>query len=226
MRNLSFTSGINYFAGGDGTIETREQSAGFGVFFENGASFNVGANRTFDRLGEPFQIRSDISIPEGDYGYDDFFVSYNTDPSRAIAGNIRYTVGEFWDGRRSSFSGSLDLKPDYHLNIDLNYSLNRVRLAGGSFTTNLLGTRVLYAVSSKIFLNAFLAVQHRLEPVEHEHPLQYHSPSIERSLYRLHGSARYSLEPDHRSGRLWSSSRSCLISDRRGECSGRLCYSA
>ncbi len=156
MRNLSFTSGVNYFAGSDGTIETREQSAGFGVFFENGASFNVGANRTFDRLVEPFQIRPDISIPEGDHSYDDFFVSYNADGSRAIAGNIRYTVGEFWDGRRSSFSGSLDLKPDYHLNIDLNYSRNRIRLAGGSFTTNLLGARVLYAVSSKMFFNAFL----------------------------------------------------------------------
>ena len=156
MRNLSFTSGVNYFAGGAGTIETREQSAGFGVSFENGASFNVGANRTFDRLVEPFQIRSDIAIPEGDYGYDDFFVSYNTDPSRAVAGNIRYTGGEFWDGRRNSFSGSLALKPDYHLNIDLSYTRNRIRLAGGSFTTNLLGTRVLYAVSSKMFFNAFL----------------------------------------------------------------------
>ena len=157
VRNLSLTSGINYFAGSDdATIETREQSAGFGVFFENGASFNVGAHRTFDRLVEPFQIRPDISISEGDYSYDDFFVSYNADGSRAITGNIRYTVGEFWDGRRSSFSGSLDLKPDYHLNIDLNYSRNRIRLAGGSFTTNLLGTRVLYAVSSKMFFNAFL----------------------------------------------------------------------
>jgi hypothetical protein len=52
--------------------------------------------------------------------------------------------------------GSLDMRPSYHLNVDLSYSRNHVTLPGGEFTTQLLGARLLYGFSPRAFVNAFV----------------------------------------------------------------------
>ncbi len=110
----------------------------------------------FDRLRGDFAIRSDITIPTGDYNDDSYSIRYNSNRSRKVSGNVRYQFGEFWDGRRESLSLGVALKPSPHLNVDVDYSRNQVRLSNGSFNTNLLGTRLLYSFTTKMFLNAFL----------------------------------------------------------------------
>ncbi len=156
IRNLTFSTGIDYYANNPGEIETREQTLGTGIAFYGGSAINLEANRTFDRLTRGFAIRSDITIPAGDYNYDTYSIRYNSNRSRKLSGNVRYQFGEFWDGRRESLSLGVALKPNPHLNVDLDYSRNQVRLSNGSFSTNLLGTRLLYSFTTKMFLNAFL----------------------------------------------------------------------
>ena len=53
-------------------------------------------------------------------------------------------------------SAGVDIRPNYHVNIDLSYSRNDVTLPNGAFTTQLLGSRILYGFSPRLFLNAFL----------------------------------------------------------------------
>ena len=48
------------------------------------------------------------------------------------------------------------MKPNPHFNFDLDYSRNQVRLSNGSFNTNLVGARLLYSFTTRMFLNAFL----------------------------------------------------------------------
>jgi hypothetical protein len=64
--------------------------------------------------------------------------------------------GEFWDGTRRSFGGSVSVKPNYHLNVSLNYNRNNLTLGSGTAVTNLVGTRIVYGFSPRSFLNAFL----------------------------------------------------------------------
>ena len=156
IRNLTFSAGIDYYANNDGEIETREQTLGTGIAFYGRSAINLSATRTFDRLSRDFAIRSDITIPTGDYNYDRFSIGYNSNRSRKISGNVRYEFGEFWDGRRESASLGVALKPNPHLNFDLDYSRNQVRLSNGSFKTNLVGARLLYSFTTRMFLNAFL----------------------------------------------------------------------
>ena len=156
IRNLTLSTGIDYYANNKGEIETREQTLGTGIAFYGGSAINLEATRTFDRLKGAFAIRSNISIPIGDYNYDRYSIRYNSNRSRKVSGNVGYEFGEFWDGRADSASLGLGLKPNPHLNVDLDYSRNNVRLSNGSFNTNLLGTRLLYSFTTKMFLNAFL----------------------------------------------------------------------
>ena len=156
VRNLGLSISHDYYSHGAGGIATREEKLNAGVFFQNSAAMSFEASRRFERLAEPFRISGDLSIPVGDYHFQSYSASFNSNRSRAVSGNLRFDWGEFWNGSRKSLSGGMALRPNYHLNIDLNYTRNNVTLPNGSFASNLIGTRFLYALTSKMFFNAFL----------------------------------------------------------------------
>jgi len=156
IRNLNFGTNVDYYTGVDGQIETRTQEAFAGMQFESNGFVNVRVNDTFDRLVTPFPIRPTISLPAGDYQYLRYTVSGNsgTRDKIGVSGNV--SRGGFWSGDSTSMTGGLDIRPNYHVNIDLTYTRNKVTLPEGSFTTQLLGARVLYGFTPRLFLNAFL----------------------------------------------------------------------
>ena len=73
-----------------------------------------------------------------------------------ISGNASINWGDFWDGTRTSFNGGLVVKPNEHLNVGLSYSRNRLDLSNGTARTDLVGTRLVYGFTSRVFLNAFV----------------------------------------------------------------------
>ena len=156
IQSLTFGSRLDYYQGGTTEkVETRTQEVTVGMTFENSAFVTFITTQTFDRLVDPFPIRSELSILAGDYKYLTYTADAGTNPSRKISGNAEVTWGEFWNGRQRSLGGGLSLKPDYHLNMSLNYRRDHVRLAEGAFTTDLLGARVAYGFTPRTFLNAF-----------------------------------------------------------------------
>ena len=156
VRNLDFSASTSYFKSGTtGQIETRLQEAQAGIQFESNAEANFTISRTFDRLVAPDRIQG-IPLPVGDYDYLEYAASFGTNNSRRISGNGSMNWGEFWDGNRHSYGGGISVKPDYHLNVSLNYTRNNLDLLNGASKTHLLGTRIVYSFSSRSFFNAFL----------------------------------------------------------------------
>ena len=157
IRNLIFGTNFNYFENGSTEkVETRTQSVTLGVLFQSNGSITFGIEETFDRLLDEFRVRPDIPIPAGDYKYRRYSVSARSDASSKIGGQGSVDWGDFGDGDRKSFSGSLSLKPNYHLNVDLRYSHNRVNLPNGRFTTDLTALRLVYAFTPRVFFNVFI----------------------------------------------------------------------
>ena len=95
-------------------------------------------------------------VPAGDYKYLAQTASFSTNQSRKISGSGNVSWGEFWNGDRTSFGGGLGFTPNYHLNLDLTYSRNDVTLPTGSFTTDLVGMRLVYAFTGRASVNAFV----------------------------------------------------------------------
>jgi hypothetical protein len=156
IQSLTFGTTADYYKNGTtGKVETRTQEGTLGITFESAAAITFVTTQTFDRLVTPFLIRSDISIPAGDYKYTTYSPSFQTNPSKKISGNADLTWGEFWNGREKSLGGGLSFKPNYHLNVNLTYRRNDVRLANGEFTTDLFGARFTYGFTPRAFLNAF-----------------------------------------------------------------------
>ncbi len=157
IRNLVFGASWDYYKNGTTQqIETREQFASVGVRWRDSGSIIFSISETFDRLTDPFDIRPDIQIADGDYTYRRYSARVNTDTSDRLSGSASYEWGEFWNGDRKSFSGGVDVKASPNLRIALDYSHNRVDLPNGKFTTDLLASRFDYAFSPYTFFNAFV----------------------------------------------------------------------
>jgi hypothetical protein len=156
IRNLTFDATVDYFKGGDGKIETRAEEATLGMDFENNGYINFVTTNTFDRLVRPFAIRPNVSIPVGDYDYRSYALKFNGGSRRRLNPSASVGWGEFWNGDTRSVTGGLDMRPNYHLNINLSYSRNAVTLPTGPFTTNLVGAKVLYGFTPRLFINAFI----------------------------------------------------------------------
>jgi hypothetical protein len=124
--------------------------------FQNGAGFEVFYNTLFDRLEEPFQIRSDIAIPPGDYPYAQWVIEANSDASKMVFATLALRTGTFYTGDITQTTITGSFRPNYRFFVENRYTRNDVELREGSFSTHLFRTKMDYYLSTRMFLNAFL----------------------------------------------------------------------
>jgi Domain of unknown function (DUF5916)/Carbohydrate family 9 binding domain-like len=156
VRNYELGVSADLYQDPTGSVETEEQTATAGIAFQDSSSLSFNATNTFDRLTEPFAIRPSVIIPVGDYTYRRGSLEYSANRGRGLSGSFKASAGEFWDGRSWSADGGVELRPNYHVDVNLTFSRNQVDLPEGDFATTLVGLRVLYAFTSNAFFNSFL----------------------------------------------------------------------
>jgi hypothetical protein len=154
IRNVSVGTTTDYYEGGNGNVETREQGLNFGMQFENSGSVSFDITETFDRLNKATRIRG-LTVPQGDYRFRRYSANFRTDTSEKISGSGGASWGEFWDGHLRSYTVGLGVKPDYRVSIELTYRRDLAELSDGSSTSDLVGARFDYGFSPRSFLNAF-----------------------------------------------------------------------
>jgi hypothetical protein len=153
IRNLNFGSSIDYQRR-TGKIETRTEGGTVGIQFQNNGSVNFTVNDTFDRLVRPFAIRPAVAIPIGDYRYRRYSATLNSGNNRKVGVAASTEWGEFWNGDNTTVGGTLNVRPNYHVNVDLN---SRSRWPpNGALHHEPSSTRLLYGFSPRVFFNAFV----------------------------------------------------------------------
>ncbi|MEQ1870869.1 MAG: DUF5916 domain-containing protein [Vicinamibacterales bacterium] len=156
LRSWIATSRVDRYAAPDGTVETRQESATFGIILQNAAQFVGGAVKQFEHLSAPFAIRPDVILPVGDYDFLRYTLTGNTDLSRAVSGTLNASTGDFWNGTSQQISGTLNLRAGHQLTVSTTLNLTDAKLPAGDFRTTLLSTRVLLGFTSQLFLSSFL----------------------------------------------------------------------
>ena len=156
IQNFVLGHDFDYYATGAGDLYARVHRLTGGVGFRNGGYVHVTADSTFERLTQPFRLSGQLSVlpgttPAGRWGW-----TRARTGVRAVSGSVQVVTGEFWDGHRTSTGGSVGLKPSRHLTVDLTANHDHVTLPRGTFDATLVGTRVLVAFSSRMFLYSFL----------------------------------------------------------------------
>ena len=157
IRKFSAVTSLTYIENGEGKLETRDVNGEFGVEFQNSDRFSVSYSRRYEFLSQPFRIAPTVTLPVGGYHFQGTQASYSFGTQRRISWNIGIAHGTFFSGKRTTINisqGRIELSPQFSIQPTL--SFNWLDLPEGSFRTNLIGSRVTYTVTPRMFVSALL----------------------------------------------------------------------
>ena len=137
-------------------VETREIEGRFRMELQNGDDWSLEYTNSYEFLDRPFFIAEDVTIPIGAYDFQGMRTSYQFGPQRKISGWTSVGHGSFFDGTRTeaSFRGRAEITRQ--LSVEPQISVDWVDLPAGSFTSTLLGSRVTYTASPRMFVGALV----------------------------------------------------------------------
>jgi hypothetical protein len=141
-----------------GGLESRYMDWHWPLTFQNSTFIEVGVNPNTEVIREAFPIntRRGISVAPGRYQFNENFVLVNTNSAAPVSFNLRYAVGDFYDGYRRGYNIGATIRPSEHFNFSGSVGFNDIDLPQGAFTTTLFTGRVNYFFNTKVFLNALL----------------------------------------------------------------------
>ena len=157
VRKFSWTASLAYIENVARRLDTRDWNGEFAIEFENSDRFSVGYTGSYELVPRPFEIARGVMIPTGGYDFASVQAGFTFGPQRAVSGGVSAERGTFYSGHKTAFTlSSVRAKFTPHLSAEPNYSFNLVDLVEGSFTTHLLGARLIYGVTARMFGSALL----------------------------------------------------------------------
>ncbi len=165
VRELNPYMDVSVFTDASWVTESREIKPGFGISFLDSSVLTFEYVAFYERLSAPTPIAG-VTVPAGEYDYGAFATSYQSNLGRKLGGRLSLTRGGFFDGDRTSLTGSVTLRPNAHLFAEATAQRNRLTLAGRTFDANLLGGRFRYAHNTRTFLSAFLQYNETTDEVQ------------------------------------------------------------
>ena len=140
-----------------GVLETEVWIGGLQVEFESSDLVVVRGAVNFERLDEPLRVSSEVTIPVGDYDFNNITLQYSLGGQRRLSGSMSFEIGEFYDGtiRAIRFSqGRISVLDQFSLEPSV--SFNDVKLPAGDFTTNVFGLRADWAFTPLMFVGGLV----------------------------------------------------------------------
>ena len=166
VRRFVWTGSLTYIENLAGVVETRERSAGFDIEWENSDRLFMAGQHSYEFLPRPFDIASNVTVPVGGYDFANLRVGYNFGQQRRLSGNITAEHGTFYSGHKTTLGlsrGRMSLSNQF--SVEPTYSINWVDLTEGSFTSNLVGTRVTFTMTPLMFTSALVQYNSSLNTV-------------------------------------------------------------
>lgn len=155
LRQVTLFNDLHYIVNQQGQLEARYSYAGFFSQFQDGATWIALASWNMERLTEDFEISDSVTILPGTYRYANVFSEFDSDKSRVVSGSLIGRFGQFYDGRIAGLGGGVNVKLGSHLTCNLQFERNIVDVSAGTFTTNIVGTRIIYSFTPKLFAKAY-----------------------------------------------------------------------
>jgi hypothetical protein len=124
--------------------------------WENGLEIHTGINLTTEGVIVPFEISKGVAVPSGTYQHSEAQLVFMTNESKNISISTRHILGGFFGGERYANSATLRLRFGDRFNSEFILSHNDIRLPEGDFIAKLLGTRLSYSFTPRIFAQGLI----------------------------------------------------------------------
>jgi hypothetical protein len=157
VRKVSWTEALVYLENGAGRMEARSWDSEFLVDFQTSERLIFNYTETYEYVPRPFRIASSVVVPVGGYSGSTGRVGFNVGSQRMFSGNVSADHGKFYSGHKTTVSltsGRANLGAQ--LSVEPNISIHWVDLKEGSFTSTLVGSRVIYTITPLVFTTALL----------------------------------------------------------------------
>jgi hypothetical protein len=149
----------NYYEDLAGRIVGKRLHSGYTFFMNDGGFWELSVNPAFEKIDEPFRIARDIDpIPVGSYGWVEYQVRGNTDPSKAVSGGVTGIVGGLWSGTQRTLNANLTLRPSYRFFLEtrLQRTHGDLDLPDADFTRTFWTFRTNYSFNTNMFVDALV----------------------------------------------------------------------
>lgn len=126
------------------------------VEFAKGGRFGPELNVYQEGLDAPFEIASGVVLPVGNYQFATVGLDAATNPSVPVSLVVRADVGPFYNGTRSGGSATLTVRRGASFTSSLLVDYNDVRLDQGRFERKLIGARIAWFFTPRVFAQSLL----------------------------------------------------------------------
>ncbi len=124
--------------------------------WRNGFEIHTGLNITTEGVVNDFEISEGISVPANSYNHMEAQIVFTTNPSKMIYADTRHILGGSFGGERMIHSGTIGFRVGDQFNSEVTVQYNDFDLPNGDFTATVIGTRISYAFTPRIFIQSLL----------------------------------------------------------------------
>jgi hypothetical protein len=150
------------FAGGawitrtTGEEQDGEVFVGGGLVWESGDRVSSFYTRGFTQLDEAFDLADRVPVPVGRYDLRRLMVFADSSPGRPVGLSLVGSLADEWDGGVSSLQANLRVAGGAHLEAGPTWTVSHADLPGGAFTAHVVGLRLGWAFSTRLFARAYV----------------------------------------------------------------------
>ena len=123
---------------------------------ESGDRFEFNIRPRGEHLTEPFEISDGVVIDQGPYHWMRYRLEFETASKRRINGQAAWWFGGFYGGKLDQIELEVSLRPLSSLILEMKYERNMGDLIHGSFTQDLIASRILVNMTSNLNLSSYI----------------------------------------------------------------------
>jgi hypothetical protein len=150
---------VNYrgYYGFDGKVQSDQIHIDLGqAELNNGGQIGPELNVFHEGLTQSFGIARGVTLPAGEYHWTSLGFDFSTNPSAPVSFVTRIEAGPFYNGTRYGAASTLTFRQGSALTTSLLLDYNQVQLDQGDFVRSLVGLRLGYFFTPRIFTQSLV----------------------------------------------------------------------
>jgi len=153
----------NYYTDLSGQMIAKRLHTGNTFFFNNGGYSEVSVNPEYQQIDRPLRLsRHAPTVPPGGYGWNEYQLRFNSDPSRVLSFSFTGIVGGLWSGTQRTINAGVTVRPSYRFRMSLAVQRTDADLGvpDSDFVTAVWTMRANYSFTTNMFLDSLLQYNH------------------------------------------------------------------
>ncbi len=140
-----------------GRVTTRLADGEFAIELQNSDRFQLGIQQDYEYIARAFSVVPGARIGVGGYDFTVGRVGYALGQQRRFSGNVLLEVGGFYDGTRTGLTFNRSrVNFSSRLSVEPTVTLNWIDLPVGQFESRLVGSRITFTGTPKLFASALV----------------------------------------------------------------------